>query len=100
VVLRGAGAVAIQFGLVRVSTDTAFEGTGGVVVVDGTEVPAPYRISAIGEPTTLDTALNIPGGIAAVVRAGGGQLTVQELDRVQITATRTLARPRYAQPTR
>jgi uncharacterized protein YlxW (UPF0749 family) len=98
--LRGAGAEAIQFGQVRVSTDTAFEGTGGVVVVDGTEVPAPYRISAIGEPTTLDTALNIPGGIAAVVRAAGGQLTVQELDRVQITATRTLARPRYAQPTR
>ena len=98
--LRGAGAEAIQFGPVRVSTDTSFEGAGGVVVVDGTEVPAPYRVTAIGEPKTLDTALNIPGGIAAVVRAAGGQLTVQELDDVQITAIRTPPRPRYAQPTR
>jgi uncharacterized protein YlxW (UPF0749 family) len=98
--LRGAGAEAIQFGSARVSTDTSFEGAGGVVVVDGTEIPAPYRITAIGEPKTLDTALNIPGGIAAVVRAAGGQLNVQELDKVQITVTRTLPRPRYAQPIR
>jgi uncharacterized protein YlxW (UPF0749 family) len=98
--LRGAGAEALQFGSVRVSTDTSFEGAGGAVVVDGTEVPAPYRITAIGDPKTLDTALNIPGGIAAVVRAAGGELTVQELNEVQITAIRTLPKPHYAQPTR
>jgi uncharacterized protein YlxW (UPF0749 family) len=70
--LRGAGAEAIQFGSVRVTTSTSFEGDGGMVTVDGTELPAPYRVIAIGEPKTLDTALNIPGGVAATVRAAGG----------------------------
>jgi uncharacterized protein YlxW (UPF0749 family) len=98
--LRGAGAEAIQFGQVRVTTTTSFEGDGGVVIVDGTEQPGPYRVTAIGDPKTLDTALNIPGGVAATVRAAGGQLNVQELDRVQITVTRTVAKPKYAQPTR
>lgn len=96
--LRGAGAEAIQFGRVRVTTSTSFEGDGGVVTVDGTELPAPYRVIAIGDAKTLDTALNIPGGVAATVRAAGGQLTVQELATVRISATRTLPKPQYAEP--
>ena len=96
--LRGAGAEAIQFGTVRVTTSTSFEGNGGVVTVDGTELPAPYRITAIGDAKTLDTALNIPGGVAATVRAAGGQLAVQELQKVRVSVTRTLTKPKYAQP--
>lgn len=96
--LRGAGAEAIQFGSVRVTTSTAFEGEGGTVAVDGTELTAPYRVEAIGDPKTLDTALNIPGGVAASVRAAGGALTVRELARVRITVIRHLAKPTYAKP--
>jgi uncharacterized protein YlxW (UPF0749 family) len=98
--LRGAGAEAIQFGTVRVTTSTSFEGSGGTVTVDGTELPPPYRVIAIGDANKLDTALNIPGGIAAAVRAAGGELTVQEFDKVHVTATRTLPRPKYAKPSR
>lgn len=98
--LRGAGAEAIQFGSVRVTTSTSFEGSGGTVTVDGTQLTAPYRVTAIGDPKTLDTALNIPGGVAATVRAAGGRLTVQELRKVDVSATRTLPRPRYAQPSK
>ena len=96
--LRGAGAEAIQFGAVRVTTSTSFEGSGGTVAVDGTEIPAPYRVIAIGDAKTLDTALNIPGGVAATIRAAGGELTVQEQHRVRITATRDVPKPKYAQP--
>jgi uncharacterized protein YlxW (UPF0749 family) len=96
--LRGAGAEAIQFGSVRVTTSTSFEGDGGVVTVDGTELPAPYRVTAIGDPKTLDTALNIPGGVAATVRAAGGQLIVQELAKVRVSVTRSLPKPNYAKP--
>lgn len=96
--LRGAGAEAIEFGTVRVSTSTYFEGSGGSVTVDGTRLSAPYRVSAIGDPKTLDTALNIPGGVAATVRAAGGELSVQELRQVPITATRTIPTPHYAHP--
>jgi uncharacterized protein YlxW (UPF0749 family) len=98
--LRGAGAEAIQFGAVRVTTSTWFGGSGGSIVVGGTQLSAPYRVTAIGDPKTLDTALNIPGGVAATVRAAGGSLTVTELDSVSIKVTATLLAPKYARPSR
>lgn len=96
--LRGAGAEAIQFGTVRVSTTTAFTGSPGAVSVDRTALRAPYEVLAIGEPKTLDTALNIPGGVAAAIRTAGGQLAVSERNSVTISATRTLPTPKYAKP--
>jgi uncharacterized protein YlxW (UPF0749 family) len=96
--LRGAGAEAIQFGTVRVGTSTAFEGQHGSVQVDGTQLTAPYHVTAIGDPKTLDTALNIPGGVAGTVRTAGGQLTVAELAKVSIAVTRTVGKPKYAKP--
>lgn len=97
--LRGAGAEAIQFGSVRVSTSTAFtETSSGAVAVDGTVLQPPYTVTAIGGPKTLDTALNIPGGVAAAIRNAGGQLTVRERSSVLITVTRQLPTPSYASP--
>ena len=97
--LRGAGAEAIQFGTARVSTTTAFTGTNdGHVAVDGATQTAPYRVLAIGDSKTLDTALNIPGGVADAVRNAGGQLAVGERASVTILATRTLPAPKYASP--
>jgi uncharacterized protein YlxW (UPF0749 family) len=96
--LRGAGAEAIQFGTVRVSTTTAFTDADGAVAVDGVDQTAPYRVIAIGDPKTLDTALNIPGGVASVVRSDSGDLTVSERATVTISVTRTLPTPKYATP--
>lgn len=96
--LRGAGAEAVQFGTVRVSTTTAFTDAAGAVAVDGVDQTAPYQVIAIGDSKTLDTALNIPGGVASVVRAGGGQLTVSERGVVTIHVTRSIPIPKYASP--
>jgi uncharacterized protein YlxW (UPF0749 family) len=82
-----------------VSTSTSFQDRPDGVAVDGTVLTAPYTVLAIGDPATLDTALNIPGGVAAVVRAGGGQAGVQQTQTVRITATRQVATPSYATPT-
>jgi uncharacterized protein YlxW (UPF0749 family) len=98
--LRGAGAEAIQFGPVRVSTDSSFTQNGRSVDVDATTLTPPYAVTAIGDPKTLDTALNIPGGVAATIRTDGGSLTVKELDRVTISVTRPVPAPTYASPTR
>jgi len=35
----------------------------GAVIVDGAVLSAPYTVLAIGDGQTLDTALEIPGGI-------------------------------------
>lgn len=103
--LRGAGAEAISFGGVRVSTATAFtdvtsqsDGSDMGIAVDGTPLRAPYRVLAIGDAKTLDTALNIPGGIAATVRAAGGELTVTEREQVMITAVRDLPTLNHTKP--
>jgi uncharacterized protein YlxW (UPF0749 family) len=98
--LRGAGAEAIQFGTVRVTTSTSFTGRGGSVDVDGVRLSAPYDVTAIGDAKNLDTALNIPGGVAAAVRAAGGELSVTERSKVTISATRSLPTPKYAKPQR
>lgn len=96
--LRGAGAEAIQFGSVRVSTSTSFAVDHGAITVDGHPEQAPYTVLAIGDPKTLDTALNIPGGVAATARAAGGDARVVEQGRVDITATRDQVKPRFASP--
>ena len=96
--LRGAGAEAISFGPVRVSTNTSFTGSKGHVLVDGRALSAPYTVLAIGDPKTLDTALNIPGGVAATLRTEGGSLTVAERSKLAITATRSLPATKYAKP--
>ncbi len=96
--LRGAGAEAIQFGSVRVGTSTAFTGRRGAVSIDGTLLSAPFTVFAIGDAKTLDTALNIPGGVAAATRAAGAALSVTERPTVTISVTRSLAPPKYASP--
>jgi uncharacterized protein YlxW (UPF0749 family) len=96
--LRGAGAEAIQFGTVRVSTSTSFTDDGATVRVDGAAQQAPYVVLAIGDPQTLDTAMNIPGGVAATARAAGGDAQVAQRGKVAITVVRSLPAPKYASP--
>jgi uncharacterized protein YlxW (UPF0749 family) len=97
--LRGAGAEAIQFGPVRVTTSTNFSDAADDVHVDGRAVAPPYQVLAIGDPKTLDTALNIPGGVAATARNAGGDAQTDELQRIDISALSTLHNPKYAAPT-
>ncbi|MBB3036296.1 DUF881 domain-containing protein [Hoyosella altamirensis] len=104
--LRAAGAEAIQVagsgessgGPVRIGVDSWFGGTGGAIVADGETLAGPYVISAIGDPPTLEAALNIPGGAIDTVARSGGRLTIQKFDEVEVTALRELRDPQYAQP--
>ncbi len=96
--LRGAGAESIQFGPVRVTTATSFVDAGDGVNIDGEAVNPPYRVLAIGDPKTLDTALNIPGGVAATARNAGGDAQIVEQQQVDITARSSVPSPRYAAP--
>jgi len=97
--LRGAGAEVIQFGPVRIGTSSAFVDTGSGVSLDGRSLHDPYEVLAIGDPKTLDTALNIQGGVVNTVHAAGGEINVAEQALVSVTVTRTLPRPKYATPT-
>lgn len=96
--LRAAGAEAIQIGDVRVGVDTAITGSAGALVVDGVGVEAPYVIIAIGDPQTLETALNIPGGVVNTVNRSGGAVDIDQRDIVVVDALRVVEAPEYAQP--
>lgn len=96
--LRGAGAEVIQFGPVRIGTDSAFTQSGNGVVLDGTSLTSPYTVLAIGDAQTMDTALNIPTGVVATVHAAGGEATIDQLRTVSITAVRPAPSTRWATP--
>ena len=52
----------------------------------------------IGDPDTIDVALQIPGGAMAQVRLNGGEGDVEQREKVEITALRVIPDPVYATP--
>ena len=96
--LRNAGAEVVQIGEVRVVASTSITtGSDGGLLVDGTEVPAPYTLRAIGDPDVMEPALRIPGGAADSVSGDGGTLAATAEEDVRIDATVQLSRPEHSQ---
>jgi uncharacterized protein YlxW (UPF0749 family) len=57
------GAMAIAINGQRLSHNSYIICDGPVITVDGYQHPAPFEITAIGDPEVLTSALNITGGI-------------------------------------
>ncbi|MQA84858.1 MAG: DUF881 domain-containing protein [Streptosporangiales bacterium] len=99
--LRDAGAEAVQIGGVRAIASTYFrDASGRGIVVDGQRLFPPYRLLVIGDPHTLSTALDIPGGIMESLRSAGAEGVVTQREEIRITAVRAAASPQYARATR
>jgi uncharacterized protein YlxW (UPF0749 family) len=98
--LRDAGAEALQLGPVRVVASTWFApGPDGLGVnVSGVALAPPYELAVIGDPDTMATALEIPGGVSDSVRTAGGTITVTPDTEVLITALQPATPPQYARP--
>nr|WP_246569057.1 DUF881 domain-containing protein [Polymorphospora rubra] len=101
--LRGAGAEAMQItggdgASVRIVASTFFLDADGRIDVDGRRLPGPHTILVIGDPQTMLTALNIPGGVVASVTGDGGNVTVQEREVVDVAALREQTDLQYARP--
>jgi uncharacterized protein YlxW (UPF0749 family) len=100
--LRAAGAEAIQISdrhqALRTGVDTWIVGAPGALTVDTKTLMPPYSVVAIGDPPTLAAAMNIPGGAVDSVKRVGGTMSVQQADKVDITALRQPKPRQYAQP--
>ena len=94
--LRNAGAEAIQVQDERVTASSAFTGAPGAVQLDGVTLSPPYVWLVIGDPDTISTALEIPGGALAYVRNDGGSGDVAKVQHVVVDALRDLPAPRFA----
>jgi uncharacterized protein YlxW (UPF0749 family) len=103
--LRGAGAEAMQISgagtaPVRIVASTYFvDSSGGDGLnVDGTALTAPYRVTVIGDPQTMLTALNIPGGVVDTVHQHGGTVSVNQADPVRVSALHPPVSLKHARP--
>jgi uncharacterized protein YlxW (UPF0749 family) len=98
--LRDAGAEAIQIGPARVIASTSVQpGTAtGEILVGDSPVRAPITVRAIGNSSTMASALRIPGGVADTAIADGVTLTIDPRDRITIDAVVPLASPEAATP--
>jgi uncharacterized protein YlxW (UPF0749 family) len=96
--LRDAGAVAIEINGNRIINSTYFNDTSDGITVNQAKIRSPYRISALGDPETLATALKIPGGLAEKVTTSGGQVVITQYATLVIESTVDLITPQYAVP--
>ncbi|CAM3523517.1 DUF881 domain-containing protein [Stackebrandtia soli] len=101
--LRGAGAEAMSITggngrTVRIVASTYFGESGGNLLVDGVTLTASQRLTVIGDPDTMSTALEIPGGVADTVQKDGGTVMVREPGTVDITTVVEPSDPEYAEP--
>ena len=96
--LRGAGAETMQIDGVRVGVSTAITGTPGELMVDGRPITAPYEFVVIGEPESMQTALNIPGGVVQDLTRQGASVDIAPSEQVVVDALRPLDTPQYASP--
>ncbi len=97
--LRDAGAEAMQINAVRIVASTWFaDESDGTVSVAGTRLEQPYRITVIGDPQTLATAMEIPGGVRETVQREEAKLEITREESVTVDALHTLSEHRYARP--
>ncbi|SCE86494.1 Uncharacterized conserved protein YlxW, UPF0749 family [Micromonospora matsumotoense] len=102
--LRGAGAEAMQISggdraSARIIASTYFlDGPGDALVVDGRTLTGPFTITVIGDPETMRTALNIPGGVAASVRGDGGNVSVEDREVAEVSALHAPLKLEHARP--
>lgn len=82
-----AGAEAVSINNYRVVATSAVECQGPVVSVNSHRLGAPFEIQAIGDPTTLKSALEIRGGILDALRQQGLRVsTPQVKNNIQMPA--------------
>ncbi|MCL1900713.1 MAG: DUF881 domain-containing protein, partial [Promicromonosporaceae bacterium] len=85
--LRNAGAEVIEVSGVRLVASSSFVDIGGAITLDGQGIASPFVWVVIGDPDTLDRAIEIQGGALALLRREGAEATVERLERVTVTAT-------------
>jgi uncharacterized protein YlxW (UPF0749 family) len=102
--LRGAGAEAMQISgtndvTVRIIASSSFvDGSGGNLTVDGASIAGPFTVTVIGDPQTMQIALNIPSGVVDTVHNHSGTVTITSASMVEVSALHPATSPRYAQP--
>jgi uncharacterized protein YlxW (UPF0749 family) len=97
--LRTAGAEAMEYNdSIRVGADSSFEDAVGGIELDGELLEPPYVLEVIGDPHILKTALTFSTGPVETLEGEDlATVSIEDLDRVEITSVREAVRPENAE---
>jgi uncharacterized protein YlxW (UPF0749 family) len=96
--LWAAGAEAIAVNGQRVTATTGFGQVGGTAVVNLQRLSGPFTIAALGDPVTLEGALNIRGGLIDGLRALGLTIVINRQADLTVPAYRGVHKFEHARP--
>ncbi len=93
-----AGSEAISINEQRLIASSEIRCAGPTLSVNNTRYSPPYEIRAIGDPTTLENALKMRGGVVETLQFWGIQVSIKKQDVVTIPAYKGPFHFEYAQP--
>lgn len=97
--LKAAQAEAVSVNNQRLIATTPIRCAGPTIYVNNIAQTPPYVIRAIGDPVTLETAMNLPHGVADSLRAmDPAMIRMQRAARLVLPAFAGATTPRYARP--
>jgi uncharacterized protein YlxW (UPF0749 family) len=99
--MRDAGGEVIEVNnSIRVVASTWFGTDARGLTIDGVHVSRPITIEVIGEPHSLQEAAQFRGGIVSEITGPqiGGQVQIEQLDRVVVESLHAVRQNQYAQP--
>jgi len=96
--LWAAGAEAVALNGQRLTATTGMSQVGGTVVVNLQRLNAPFVVFAIGDPATMEGALNIRGGLVESLRALGLAISVRRNDTLTVPAFKGTLNFEFAKP--
>ncbi|PLT28106.1 hypothetical protein CUU66_20440 [Peribacillus deserti] len=80
--ISGAQAVAINGQ--RLTRESYIVCNGPVITVDGTQYPAPFVITAIGDPDVMEAAIDISGGVKEQLVNENITFSVEEIEEIEM----------------
>lgn len=97
--LRVAGAEVLAINDERVLANTEVRCIGPSILVNNKRLAAPFRITAIGDPNNLESALRMRGGVVDTLQQYWGiQVSIKKMDRLTIPAFKGSQKFTYARP--
>ena len=97
--LKAGGAEAFAVNDQRVVVTTAIRCVGPAIQINGVPQTSPYKIQAIGEPSSLEKTLDLTGGVADGFRqTDPAMIAIQKSSELKIPAYDGATEFRYAKP--
>ncbi len=96
--LADAGAEAISINDERLVSTSEIRCAGAIISVNNNRYGPPFIIKAIGNPETLEAALNLRGGVKDILTAYGIEIGVKKVAKIQVHAYKSVVKYEYALP--